>query len=427
VFSDKRLINLQGEELTISTKPFEISKQAVWEAWKCIKTNDGCGGVDGVTIEQFETDIGNNLYKLWNRLSSGSYFPAAVKRVEIPKADGNLRPLGIPTVEDRIAQKVVKQMLEPELEKVFHPDSYAYRPNKSAIDAVRQARQRCWRIDWVVDVDIRGFFDNLNHDLLLKALDKHNTHPWVRLYVERWLVAPVQYADGRQERRNRGTPQGGVISPLLANLFLHYALDVWMVREHPQITFERYADDVVYHCRTQQEAERLLSALKERLAVCGLEVNPKKTQKVYCKDSNRRGIFRVTTFDFLGYTFRPRSARNHKGENYTNFGPSMSARAFMRIKDTIRTWGVVNWSGRTPNELAKMLNPAITGWLNYYGHFGRADGVYRLKRYLDQVLMRWARKKYKRLNRSYRKSSAFIEKLRAQSRHLFIHWNMKMS
>ncbi|WP_347331843.1 group II intron reverse transcriptase/maturase [Marinimicrobium locisalis] len=396
----------------------------VWEAWKRIKTNGGCAGIDGVSIEQFEADVGNNLYKLWNRLSSGSYFPAAVKRVEIPKADGSLRPLGIPTVEDRIAQMVVKQELEPELERVFHPDSYGYRPGKSAIDAVRQAQQRCWWVDWVVDVDIRGFFDNIDHALLLKALDKHNSHPWVRLYVERWLTAPVEYADGRQASRHRGTPQGGVISPLLANLFLHYALDAWMVREYPKIPFERYADDVVYHCRTPWEADRLLSAIKERLMVCGLEAHPDKTRKVYCKDSNRRGPFAVITFDFLGYTFRPRSARNRKGQNYTNFSPSMSAKAFKRIKERVRQWDVINWSGRTPVELAAKLNPVVTGWLNYYGHFGLADGVYRLRKYLDQTLMRWARKKYKRLRRSCRKSWTFIDKLRTQSRYLFAHWKM---
>ena len=378
-------------------------------------------------MAQYEQDIGNNLYKLWNRLSSGSYFPSAVKRVEIPKADGSLRPLGIPTVEDRIAQMVVKQVLEPELEKHFHSDSYGYRPHKSAIDAVRQAQQRCWRIDWVVDVDIQGFFDTIDHRLLLRALDKHNMHPWVSLYVKRWLVVPVAYADGRQESRDRGTPQGGVISPLLANLFLHYALDAWMTREYPQIPFERYADDVVYHCRTHWEADRLLGAIKERLQACGLEAHPGKTRKVYCKDSNRKGPYQDIRFDFLGYTFRPRSAKNQKGQIYTRFNPSMSRKAFKRIKERIRQWGVTGWSGRTPVELAEKLNPSIMGWLNYYGHFGRADGVYKLRDYLDEVLMRWARRKYKRLRRSYRKSWAFIRKLYQQCRYLFAHWNMKLS
>lgn len=367
-----------------------------------------------------------NLYKLWNRLSSGSYFPAAVKRVEIPKLDGSLRPLGIPTVEDRIAQMVVKQLLEPRLERVFHPDSYGYRPRKSAIDAVNQARQRCWKRGWVVDLDIKGFFDNIDHSLLLRALDKHNEHAWVRLYIERWLTASVEHKDGRIEERTQGTPQGGVISPLLANVFLHYALDAWMDRMHPSIPFERYADDAVYHCRHQWEAERLLTALKTRLLECGLEAHPEKTRKVYCKDSNRKEDYPSISFDFLGYRFRPRSGINRRGQVFTNFGPSMSPKAFKRIKDRIRQWGVTNWSERTPREIAEALNPSVRGWLNYYGHFGRADGVYRLKNYLDEVLMRWARKKYKRLKRSYRKSRIFVTQLYKQSRYLFAHWNMTM-
>jgi len=341
--------------------------------------------------------------------------------------DGSLRPLGIPTVEDRIAQMVVKQLLEPELECVFHPDSYGYRPNRSAIDAVRQARQRCWDRMWVVDLDIKGFFDNIDHTLLLKALDKHNDRRWIRLYVERWLTAPVQHRDGHLEARNCGTPQGGVISPLLANLFLHYALDAWMVREHGSIPFERYADDAVYHCRNSWEADRLLSALRKRLAACGLEAHPEKTRKVYCKNSNRKDPYPVISFDFLGYRFSPRKARNRRGQIFSIFGPSMSPKAFKRIKDKIRQWDVINWSGRTPFELAKVLNPVLMGWLNYFGHFGRADGIYRLKMYLDQTLMRWARKKYKRLSRSYRKSWAFINRIKEQSGHLFAHWNIKMS
>lgn len=374
----------------------------------------------------YESNLVRNLYKLWNRLSSGSYFPAAVKRVEIPKQDGSLRPLGIPTVEDRIAQMVVKQLLEPEFEQVFHPDSYGYRPRKSAIDAVRQARQRCWKRGWVVDLDIKGFFDNIDHTLLLRALDKHNKKSWVRLYVERWLTAPVVHKDGRIETRTQGTPQGGVISPLLANLFLHYALDAWMARTHSSIPFERYADDVVYHCRHQWEAERLLIALKQRLSECKLEAHPEKTRKVYCKDSNRKDSYPDSSFDFLGYTFRPRSGINRRGQVFTNFGPSMSPKALKRIKDRIRQWGVIGWSDRTPVEIAKALNPAIQGWLNYYGHFGRADGVYRLRNYLNEVLVRWARKKYKRLKRSYRKSRALITQWYKQCRYLFAHWNMKM-
>lgn len=381
--------------------------------------------MDGVTIEQLEADIGNQLYILWNRLSSGSYFPAPVKRVEIPKADGSLRPLGIPTVVDRVAQMVVKRELEPVLEAIFHTDSYGYRPQRSAIDAVRQARQRCWRYDWVLDLDIQGFFDTLNHGLLLKALDKHNVHRWVRLYVQRWLTAPVEYADGRQERRGSGTPQGGVISPLLANLYLHYALDAWMDRVHSDIPFERYADDVVYHCRSRWQAERLLSSTQQRLTDCGLRAHPDKTRIVYCKDSNRQGQHSHISFDFLGYRFRPRGARNPKGQRFTAFGPSMSVKAFKRIKQSLRDRRVTHWVGMTPEMLAAALNPSISAWLAYYGHFGRADGVYRLRHYLDEMLMRWASNKYKRLKHRQRKSREFIWCLKKQSPHLFVHWTMR--
>jgi len=377
-----------------------------------------------VTIEIYESNLVNNLYKLWNRLCSGSYFPASVKRVDIPKLDGSLRPLGIPTIEDRIAQMVVKQQLEPKLEKIFHPDSYGYRPNKSAIDAVRQAEKRCQDRMWVVDLDIKGFFENIDHSLLLKALDKHNDRKWVTLYVKRWLTASVQHKDGTLEKRTHGTPQGGVISPLLANLFLHYVLDAWLNRERVSIPFERYADDALYHCRHPWEAERLLKALKKRLNECGLEAHPDKTKIVYCKNSNRKEKYPVICFDFLGFQFKPRKSRNKKGQIFTAFSPSMSPKAFKRIKDRIRQRNIINWVTRTPMDIAKALNPSIRGWLNYYGHFGRKDGVYLLSRYLDQVLMLWARKRYKRFNRSYRKSGSFINKLRKQARYLFAHWNM---
>ena len=225
------------------TKPFHIPKRAVWEAYQRVKANRGAAGVDDQSIEVFEKDLKNNLYKLWNRLSSGSYFPPPVKRVEIDKRGGGTRPLGIPTVADRMAQAVVKAHLEPELEKQFHPDSYGYRPGKSALDAVGRARERCWCNDWVLDLDIRAFFDSISHDLLLRAVRKHTDCAWVLLYIERWLKAPVQLEDGTLEPREKGTPQGSVVSPLLANLFLHYAFDRWMAIHQPSISFERYADD----------------------------------------------------------------------------------------------------------------------------------------------------------------------------------------
>ncbi len=245
------LINLRREESLDKAKPFSISKREVWEAFKRVKVNQGGAGVDGQTIAEFEGDLSNNLYKLWNRMSSGSYFPPPVRRVEIPKGDGGNRPLGIPTVSDRVAQMVVKRYLEPKLEEHFHEDSYGYRPLKSAIEAVGVARERCWRNDWVLDLDIKGFFDNIDHDLLMSAVQRHTDCKWVLLYLERWLKAPVQLADGRLVEREKGTPQGGVISPLLANLFLHYAFDEWMRRKCPSIRFERYADDMIWPLRAR--------------------------------------------------------------------------------------------------------------------------------------------------------------------------------
>ena len=287
-------------------KPFDIPKREVWEAFESIKANQGAAGVDGQTIEGFESRLGGNLYKLWNRLSSGSYHPSPVRRVDIPKAGGGVRPLGIPTVVDRIAQEVVRRYLEPLLEPRFHRDSYGYRPDRSAIDAIGQARRRCWRYDWVLDVDIKGFFDSIDHGLLLKALRHHTDCRWVLLYIERWLKAPVMHPDGRLEARERGTPQGGVISPLLANLFLHYVFDLWQERTHSSVPFERYADDIVLHCRSEAQVHEMLEALSRRFTACGLSLHAEKTKIVYCKDTNRHGTHDNVAFDFLGYTFRPR-------------------------------------------------------------------------------------------------------------------------
>ncbi|MES9859192.1 MAG: group II intron reverse transcriptase/maturase [Sedimenticola sp.] len=269
-------------------KSFCITKRQVWEAYKRVKVNKGAAGVDGQTIKDFEADLKDNLYKLWNRLASGSYFPSPVMRVEIPKSDGGIRPLGIPTVADRVAQMVVKQFLEPELEKHFHSDSYGYRPGKSALGAVGQARERCWKSNWVLDLDIKGFFDNIDHELIMRAVSRHTDEKWVLIYIERWLKAPVEMLDGSHTYPEKGTPQGGVVSPLLANLFLHYAFDQWMERENPTISFERYADDAVCHCKNRIQAEKLQQELNERMGSVGLELHPEKTKIVYCKDDNRR-------------------------------------------------------------------------------------------------------------------------------------------
>ncbi len=406
----------------MDTKSFEIPKRLVWNAWKRIKANGGAYGVDSVSIEQFEADISNNLYKIWNRMSSGAYFAPPVRRVEIPKDDGKTRSLGIPTVGDRVAQMAVKMVLEPDLDPIFHPDSYGYRPGKSAIDAVRTARQRCWQYKWVVDLDIKGFFDNIDHGLLMKAVEKHTNCKWIRLYISRWLKAPATLKDGSLESCVKGTPQGGVISPLLANLYLHYALDAWMSRHHPDVPFERYADDIVFHCKTKWKAEALLSFLRDRLNDCKLELHPQKTKIVYCKDSSCKGDYDYIAFDFLGFTFRPRKAMSKTRHVFTGYTPAISRKSLKRISSTIRSWKLQGWSGQSIDDIAQALNPVIYGWLNYYRHFGKAE-LYRVVNMLNFALIRWARKKFKGMRRSYRKSKQFLERLRKQQPRLFAHWS----
>lgn len=369
-------------------KPFDIPKREVWEAYKRVRANHGAAGVDGQSIEDFEADQSNNLYKLWNRLSSGSYFPPPVRRVDIPKGDGKTRPLGIPTVADRVAQMVVKRYLEPLLEPVFHADSYGYRPGKSALDAVGTARQRCWRHAWVLDLDIKAFFDSIDKDLLMRAVRKHTDCPWVRLYIERWLTAPMQMEDGSLIKRTRGTPQGGVISPLLANLFLHYAFDMWMQRNYPGIPFERYADDAICHCRSEEQARTLLKELEKRFTACGLTLHPEKTKVVFCKDDDRRGNHPDHTFDFLGYTFRPRLAKRRGGRVGVSFSPAASAKALKSIRQTVRSWSLHNCSDKTLDDLARMFNAHIRGWINYYGRF-YPSALYPTLRHIDAILARW--------------------------------------
>lgn len=354
-------------------------------------------------------------------MSSGSYFPPAVKRVEIPKDGGTKRQLGIPTVGDRVAQMVAKIVLEPDIDPLFHPDSYGYRPGKSAIDAVHKVRQRCWQYNWVIDLDIKGFFDNIDHDLLMKAVEKHTACQWLRLYIKRWLKTPVMLENGTMEMREKGIPQGGVISPLLANLFLHYAFDSWLRRNYQRVPFERYADDAVLHCKTQRGAETLLCALRDRLAECKLELHPEKTKIVYCKDSNRKGKHEWISFDFLGFTFKPRRVLSKHNQVFTGFTPAMSRKAMKRVSTTIRKWKIQTWSGQNIHDIAQALNPVISGWFNYYKHFGKSV-LYQVVNRLDFALIRWARKKFKKLSRSYRKSTEFVARLCKQQPKLFAHW-----
>jgi group II intron reverse transcriptase/maturase len=402
-------------------KPFDIPKREIWDAFKKVKANQGAAGVDGQTIAEFEADLASGLYKLWNRMSSGSYFPSPVRRVMIPKPGGGERPLGIPTVADRIAQEVVKRRLERVLEPIFHDDSYGYRPGRSAIDAVRKARQRCWRSAWVLDIDIKSFFDTIDWDLLLKAIRQHTDCPWELLYIERWLKAPVQLEDDIVVPRSAGTPQGGVISPLLANLFLHYAFDVWIARTFPNIPFERYADDIICHCRSEADARALWAALETRFTACGLTLHPQKTKIVYCKDMNRRGDFPDFSFDFLGFAFRPRRTMWHGRLTVDSFLPAVSPKALKAIGSTIRKWCLHHWTDQSLGDLAAKYNSYIRGWINYFGHF-YGSRLSQALRNIDAFLVRWACRKFRRLRRRPQAARAWLVRVQRADPTLFAHW-----
>jgi RNA-directed DNA polymerase len=403
-------------------KPFEISKKEVWRAYQSVKANRGAAGVDRQSIEAFEKDLKGNLYKIWNRMSSGTYFPPPVRLVEIPKGDGRMRPLGIPTVADRAAQTVATRYLEPIVEPKFHPDSYGYRPGKSALDAVATTRERCWRKDWVVDLDIKGFFDNLDHDLVLRAVRFHTDLRWLHLYIERWLKAPVQLADGTLRERTRGTPQGGVISPLLANLFLHHALDDWLRRHYPNVQFERYADDAVIHCESEAEAQEVREAVRRRLEECGLELHPEKTRIVYCKDDDRPGDYEHVRFDFLGYTFQPRRAKNRWGKHFVSFLPAISGKAAKRIRATMRGWKLAaTRNNQSLEDLARLIDPSVRGWMNYYGRFYRSKCVDVL-RHLNRLLVRWACRKFRRFRRRERAAGYWLGRVARRDPKLLALW-----
>jgi group II intron reverse transcriptase/maturase len=417
-------VNRQREEPVPEAKPYSISKQLVWEAYERVKANRGGSGVDGESLSAFEKDLKGNLYKIWNRMSSGSYLPPPVRLVEIPKDSGGIRPLGIPTVADRVAQTVAKMVLEPQVEPVFHPDSYAYRPARSALDAVGVARKRCWKFDWVIDLDIRAFFDSLDHDLVEKAVAHHTDLSWVRLYVARWLRAPMQKADGTLEARTKGTPQGGVVSPLLANLFMHYAFDAWMGRQHPGVPFERYADDVLVHCRSKEQAQQVLEEIRSRLAQCGLELHPVKTRIVYCKDADRCEEWDCVSFDFLGYTFQPRLAKNRWGKYFVSFLPAISAKSAKAIRATIRGWRMASTRNNLQLEdLARVVNPVIQGWLNYYGRYYRSKCILVL-RYFNGALAKWVRRKYKGFRKRERASKYRLGRIARRDRSLFVLWQI---
>jgi RNA-directed DNA polymerase len=406
-------------------KPYCISKKGVMEAWKKVKGNKGTYGVDEESIEDFSLNLKGNLYKLWNRMSSGTYFPPAVRAVEIPKTDGSKRLLGIPTVTDRVAQAVVKASLEEKVEKQFHEDSYGYRPGKSALEAVGKARERCWKQDWCIDLDIKGFFDNLNHALVLRAIKKHTEEEWIHLYVGRWLKSPIQLEGGELKTRESGTPQGGVISPLLANLFMHHAFDEWITKGYPEVKFERYADDVLVHCSSYGQAQKVLEAIKDRLKKCGLEINPEKTKIVYCKDERRKGNYENESFDYLGYTFRPRVVRSKAGDKFVGFTPAISRRAMKGIREEVRGWRLHQWSEGSMRDLAKKINPQVRGWINYYGRYYKG-GLNPLIDGVNQCLIRWAMKKYKSLRRCKTRAGNWLKEVRKREPVLFAHWGLSL-
>ena len=407
-------------------KPFTIDKWEVYRAWELVKANRGAAGVDGESLNDFESNLKGNLYKLWNRLSSGSYHPPAVKGVAIPKKSGGERLLGIPTVADRVAQMVVRNRLEPFVEPYFLEDSYGYRPKKSALDAVAVTRERCWKWDWVLEFDIKGLFDHIRHDLLMKAVRHHTEERFVCLYVERWLSAPMVKGDGEVLARGQGTPQGGVISPLLANLFLHYTFDRWMQRHFPHLKWCRYADDGLVHCHSELEANQVREALEARFEACGLQMHPEKTQIVYCKDGERKGEYPQTSFDFLGYTFRARLVKNRQRNSlFVSFTPAVSKVAQKAMRFKIRKLQVRSRTDLNIAQLAGWLNPMIQGWLNYYGRYRRSE-MYRVFRQVNMALVRWARRKYKALRRHKTKASMFVEGMAKRHPKLFAHWRAGM-
>jgi len=403
-------------------KPFSISKEVVWEAYKRVKANKGAAGVDEVTIKEFEGDLKNNLYKLWNRMSSGSYSPPSVRRVEIEKEKGGKRILGVPCVSDRVAQMVVKMYLEPKVEPYFHKDSYGYRPNKSATEAVGTARQRCWRYKWVIDLDIRAFFDNLDHKLMMRAVRKHTDCKWILLYVERWLKAPMQTETGEITyiNREKGTAQGSVVSPLLSNLFLHYALDLWLSKNYPHNPFERYADDAIVHCTSEAEAKKIRSAIEGRLAQCKLELHPQKTKIVYCSRENQQR-YPNEKFDFLGYTFQTRWLKSKFEGIFVTFSPAVSDEALKSMSQTVRSWRLHLRSDKSLDELSGRFDPVLRGWVNYYGKYYKS-ALHPMLYRINLSLTRWATRKYKKLRGRRGRATHWMGRIARQRPQLFAHW-----
>jgi group II intron reverse transcriptase/maturase len=410
------------------TKSVPVSKEQVWLAYKKVRSNQGSAGIDQVSMEEFDADRSKHLYKLWNRMASGSYFPPPVKEVEISKKDGKVRKLGVPTISDRVAQMVVKDYLEPRFEKLFSPHSYGYRPGKNAHQALAAVRENSRVLDWVIDLDIKGFFDNIDHTKLMLAIEKHVSEKWCLMYIKRWLTTPVQTKTGELvQKQGKGTPQGGVLSPLLANLFLHYAMDKWLEQTHPAVKYVRYADDAILHCKSKVQADYVLDNLNNRMMQCGLELHPDKTKLVYCKDYRRQGEHEHVKFDFLGYSFQPRTTKSKKtGELFLGFDCAISISSKKRIAEKMRALDIEHLTHRSIVGVAQYLEPFIRGWANYYGRFRlwEMNSIFQL---LRRRLVKWARKRYKRYKTSLNKAYAWLERVKDQYPTLFYQWRLGFS
>ena len=404
-------------------KSFQISQKEVLNAYKAVKASKGAGGVDGVELEEFDKDWKNRLYKLWNRMSSGSYFPKAVKGVEIPKKNGKKRLLGIPTIEDRVAQMVLRNRLEPYVEPIFYDDSYGYRPSKSALDAVGTARERCYKMKWVVEFDIVGLFDNINHEYLMKFVRHHSKETWVNLYIERCLRTPIVMPNGEVRERTKGTPQGGVISPLLSGLYMHYAFDRWITREFPMCKWERYADDGIIHCVSKEQAQYVLDMLKKRMNLCRLDIHPEKSKIVYCQRNNEVIEGELTQFTFLGYCFRPRLIKSKAGVYFMGFTPAVSRDSGLAFRNKIKE---ILCASHTTDivVLSQKINPVIRGWYNYFGKYCPSEAFRQGINYVNLRLVRWLMRTRKKVKRSWAKAQHLLHRISMSSPEMFCHWEL---
>lgn len=400
------------------TKQHPVTKKMVLDAYKRVRENKGSAGADDQSLEDFAEQRTANLYKIWNRMTSGSYYPPVVKEVLIPKKSGGTRALGVPTVSDRIAQQVVKSYLEPKVEGSFHEDSYGYRPGKSAHQALEQTRKRCTYHSWVIDLDIQKFFDSIDHELMMRAVRRYTKEKWVLMYVERWLKAGVM-SEGQIKSRETGTPQGGVISPLLANIYLHFAFDMWMKKNYPDMPFERYCDDAIVHCWSEKQAKFIRDKISQRMKECKLELNEEKTQIVFCKNQNHKGNHKQVSFTFLGYTFRPRVCRTKNGRIMLLL-PHMSQNSKKEVRRKVKEIITSRFTG-TIHQMSGILNPKIRGWYNYYCKYSKWE-TRDLWYWLNQRIIKWimARRKMGK-DRAHK----YLRGIYKSRPNLFLHWQVK--